>query len=334
MSSKYRYLGQTLILFIAIAFCSGLGEFSFANTLKEPFGLVTQSIMKDDSMPVGRRLVQGQTLVLKLGERVEVTDTVRHRYHFAGPSEVILHAPGTIILHDGSVFVRSSRGHKAKVETVRISGEVEGIAVVWNGSDTTQWSCLEGNSTVWHPELSQARTNVQAGYFTDMTANEGYLQPHSAMPVDRAALKAFLSRFREQVPTRMPASESVNPRKVEAIRKHESVVEEPRDPELMARLKARIEGRDYEEVLAEKQLVQSETSKKKRASMQKHLNRVVAREKAFQDMVRTKPQRAIASEIKPLPQGQTQEKPADPDEGPRPTIIQRLIKQGQSREEH
>ena len=68
--------------------------------------------------------------------------------------------------------------------------------------------------------------------------------------------------------------------------------------------------------------------------MQKHLNRVVAREKAFQDMVRTKPQRAIASEIKPLPQGQTQEKPADPDEGPRPTIIQRLIKQGQSREEH
>jgi len=294
-------------LFFAIIIAANLvGSISSARAA-EAIGLVTALAGPSLDVKLGDGIEAGRIVVVEPESRLRVTDILGNQYIILGKAQVSFTSQGQILVHNGSVKVQSAHGQIIQVNTIYLNGSIDGKAVVWISTGKTQWMTLDGVAKTWHPQLPETPVSVDSGYFTEISNEENYLQPHSPMEVEVSKAKVFLAKFGDPIPESLfRRTQVVEHKSQEVVRApaaiHEKIeVVEKADPEIMARLKAHIQGQDYEDLKAEMAQQAMQNKKVQSATRLKYMSRVLAREQAYRKLMGSAPQgaqRAPASAVK------------------------------------
>ncbi len=203
-------------------------------------------------------------------------------------------------------------------------------AVVWASMEKSQVLSLGDAILVKHPDLAEGVVRLAPGHFTELSYNQRTLLPRSPRQVDLDSAQVLFESLRLPFPNilrevarqeqarverslaSVAKAKAVKPVVVddvgrrmtsdeermakEASEKRARELDEARK-ELELRLQARLEGRDYESIIAERQRRADTEKKRALAEKQKATVHLRERERALQDAVSGK--RAIATTESP-----------------------------------
>ena len=213
-----------------------------------------------DVLKVGAGLEAGDRIWVEAKSLVRLSDTSGGRITIAGPAVVEARKKDIWHVYRGSVKFKSSFAMALNFTHAIVSGKFLGEGAVWADSHEVQILSLAGDVKTWHPKLPTALVTIPPGFFAESSLESKHLQPGRIERVSEDHFKTFMVKFEksteDQVDPRVVAIRGLAAAKKPVTtdlvvsrgsRRQADVIEE-RSDDVMDHMKARIAGKDEEDI--------------------------------------------------------------------------------------